>query len=65
MALGSAASAQISSSTPATVRPVASAAPFSLLAAGCAPGSALRRSARQLMAPYTEGGGFFFCAVKG
>ncbi len=22
-------------------------------------------SARQLMAPYTEGGGFFFCAVKG
>ena len=27
--------------------------------------AALRRSARQLMAPYTEGGGFFFCAVKG
>ena len=25
--------------------------------------AALRRSARQLMAPYTEGGGFFFCAV--
>ena len=27
--------------------------------------AALRRSARQLMVPYTEGGGFFFCAVKG
>lgn len=27
--------------------------------------AALRRSARQLMAPYTEGGGFYFCAVKG
>ena len=27
--------------------------------------AALRRSARQLMAPYTEGGGFFFCTVKG
>lgn len=27
--------------------------------------AALRRCARQLMAPYTEGGGFFFCAVKG
>ena len=27
--------------------------------------AALRRSAQQLMAPYTEGGGFFFCAVKG
>lgn len=31
----------------------------------CERAAALRRSARQLMAPYTEGGGFFFCAVKG
>lgn len=34
-------------------------------AGGCGRAAALRRSARQLMAPYTEGGGFFFCAVKG
>lgn len=32
---------------------------------GCERAAALRRSARQLMEPYTEGGGFFFCAVKG
>lgn len=34
-------------------------------AGGSERAAALRRSARQLMAPYTEGGGFFFCAVKG
>lgn len=28
-------------------------------------GAFICASARQLMAPYTEGGGFFFCAVKG
>ena len=33
--------------------------------ANSARAAALRRSARQLMAPYTEGGGFVFCAVKG
>lgn len=27
--------------------------------------AALRRSARLLMAPYTEGGDFFFCGAKG
>lgn len=27
--------------------------------------ASLRKSARVLMAPYTEGGGFFFCTVKG
>lgn len=27
--------------------------------------ASLRRSAAALMAPYTEGGGFFFCTVKG
>ena len=26
---------------------------------------ALRRSARQMMEPYTKGGGFYFCGVKG
>lgn len=34
-------------------------------AGGSERGAALRRSARQLMAPYTEGGGFFFCTVRG
>lgn len=34
-------------------------------AGGSERAAALRRSARQLMAPYTEGGGFFFCTVKG
>ncbi len=33
--------------------------------AGSERAAALRRSARQLMAPYTEGGGFCFCAVRG
>lgn len=33
--------------------------------AGSERAAALRRSARQLMEPYTERGGFCFCAVRG